>query len=1237
MREIRLERVKGKDFASTTRFLDIQTKSYQDFLQADVPPLERKPIGLEGAFQDIFPIVSTNGRMELEYAGYSVGQPSLTEVEARKKELTYSIPVKVTLRLKKYREQGAVPHIFEKEINFCNIPYMTKSGNFIINGNDRVIVNQLHRSPGVIFEEAAAHEVTQLGRQKYTAGIIPYRGAWVEFEFDYDNALIVVIDRRKKFPATVILRALGLETNDRIVETFYKTEEVPVGSIDLETPESVYLGKTLPPSADGKVLYYAGCEINADLLQFAIAAGMKKITVITKASAADNVAILETLKKDSVRSKKQAIVEFFKKLRIQEFISEATANEFFSTLLFKSTKRYDLSFVGRYKINLRLAKTYEKLGLKEPALSRRTLCYEDILAAIYNVIALNQQLESKVDDIDHLGNRRIRSVGELLQNQVKIGLTNLARVSRDRMNMKRDVKNPQELVNTTSVITTINKFFATSQLSQFLDQTSPVSELTHKRRLSAIGPGGLNRKRAGFEVRDVHNSHYGKICPIETPEGQNIGLIVSPSVYARVNQYGLLETPYKKVEKGVVTGRIEYMTADEEERCTIGPATMKIDDDSRITEDSIMARRGGEFIFASPKEVEYSDVASNQILSPSAGLIPFIEHDDANRALMGANMQRQAVPLISTEAPLVATGMEKNIAVDSLAVVCADNAGTVVSVQSDRITVEREDGEYDVYELTKFLRTNQNTCINYSPMVTVGQKVKKGTVLTRGCATDDGLLALGKNVLVAYLSWEGYNYEDAIIVSERLVKDDVFTSIHITRHESEVHTGVGGADDRSEEITRDIPGVSPSQIARLDSNGIVVEGTYVEPGDILVGKVIPEEETYVPHEVLLRSIFGDKGRRFKDVSLTVPPGIRGTVIGVELFERKSKLTKFQREKKVKAVSEKFKDLAAEIRSMRNDEIKSADHELEKKKITSAQHKKLAANIQKFYDFELERMKKEKDTAVKDAKGATDLPPGVSKKVKVYIATRRKISIGDKMAGRHGNKGVVSIVLPVEDMPFLPDGTPVDMMISPLSVPSRMNIGQIFEALLGFSAKKQNVRFICPSFNSPVFEIDVAGNLKKAGLPSEGAFTLFDGRTGRPLMEKVSVGYPYMLKLVHMSEDKIHARSTGHYSMVTRQPVGGKSLLGGQRFGEMEVWAIEAYGAANLLREFLTIKSDDVKSRQKLLETIIGDEPGKDEKPRDRFMPAPSTPEAFQVLVRELQSMGFKIELSKNKGAAKNEK
>jgi len=703
-----------------------------------VPQGQRKPIGLEGAFLDIFPIVSTNGRMELEYAGYSVGTPALTEIEARKKELTYSIPVKIQLRLKKYREQGGAPHIFEKEINFCNVPYMTKSGNFIINGNDRVIVNQLHRSPGVIFEEAAAHEITQRGRQKYKAGIIPYRGAWVEFEFDYDNALIVVIDRRKKFPATVILRALGLETNDQIVKRFYKTEDISAGAIDMEDPERTYLGKTLPPGEDGKILYYAGCEIDADVIEFALSMGMKKITVITKAAAADNVTILETLKKDNVRSQKQAIVEFFKKLRIQEFTSEATAKDFFETLLFKSTKRYDLSFVGRYKINLRLGKVYEKLGLKIPALSRRTLCYEDILAVIYNVISLNQKLETKIDDIDHLGNRRIRSVGELLQNQIKIGLTNLARVSRDRMNMKQDVKNPQELVNTTSVITTINKFFATSQLSQFLDQTSPVSELTHKRRLSAIGPGGLNRKRAGFEVRDVHNSHYGKICPIETPEGQNIGLIVSPAVYARVNQYGLLETPYKKVEKGIVTGKVEYMTADEEERRMIGPATMKIDEKGRIVDNSIMARRGGEFMFASPKEIEYSDVASNQILSPSAGLIPFIEHDDANRALMGANMQRQAVPLLNPEAPFVATGMEKNIAVDSQAVVCADNGGTVVSVQADRIMVEREDGQYDVYNLMKFLRTNQNTCINYSPMVTVGQKVKKGAILTRGCATDDG-------------------------------------------------------------------------------------------------------------------------------------------------------------------------------------------------------------------------------------------------------------------------------------------------------------------------------------------------------------------------------------------------------------------------------------------------------------------------------------------------------------------
>jgi len=1233
MKEVNLERTKIKEYLSTLNFLDIQTKSYREFLQEDIEPDKRRSVGLEGAFRDIFPITSTNGRMEIEYVSYTVGSRNLAEESARKKEMTYSVPVKVILRLKKYKITGGTPHIFEKEVNFCNIPYMTRNGSFIINGNDRVIVNQLHRSPGVIFEEGETHEVTQYGNQMFRARIIPYRGAWVEFEFDYNNALYVVIDRRKKFPATVMLRALGLDTNEKIIEKFYDSLVVPLNKISIDDPSHpAYLAKAIKAPDEDKVLINAGAKINEGAILIAKDIGLKALHVITRESCEKNVAILETLEKDNVQSQKQAIVEFFKKLRIQEFTSEATAKLFFETLLFKTTKRYDLSLVGRYKINSRLADVFKNHGLNVPPLSRRTVCFEDILATIHYVIALNHKVATRSDDIDHLGNRRVRSVGELLQNQIKIGLTNMARMIRDRMNMKQEVTNPHELINTTPIITAINKFFATSQLSQFLDQTSPLAELTHKRRLSAIGPGGLNRKRAGFEVRDVHNSHYGKICPIETPEGQNIGLIVSPSIYAKVNQYGLLETPYKKVEKSVVTSKIEYMTADEEEKHIIAHATVKVDETGRIIEKSVMARQGGEFIFASSSQVQYMDVSSNQILGPSAGIIPFIEHDDANRALMGANMQRQAVPLLSTEAPLVATGLEKKIARDSHAVILAGNDGEVVSVQSDRIIIQKPDGEYDIYDLPKFLRTNQNTCMNFSPQVTKGQNVRKGAVLTRGCATDDGYLALGKNVLVAFLSWEGYNYEDAMIVSERLVKEDVLTSIHITKHEVEVHSGTAG--ERAEEITRDIPGVSPSQIANLDSDGIIVEGTYVNGGDILVGKVVPEEETYVPHEVLLRSIFGDKGRRFKDISLTVSPGVRGTVISVEVLERRSKLSKAQKAKSLSVLSGKFKALTAELRSMRNSELKDAEKELKSRKIAAAKHRKKVEKIREFYAMEERLIKSKRDEAVKDAKSVNELPPGVYKKVKVFIATRRKISIGDKMAGRHGNKGVVSIVLPVEDMPFLEDGTPIDMAISPLSVPSRMNIGQILELILGLAAVKQNVRFICPSFNSPGYESAIAENLKKSNIPVAGAFTLFDGRTGKPFMEKVTIGYAYMLKLVHMAEDKIHARSTGHYSMVTRQPIGGKSLMGGQRFGEMEVWAVEGYGAAHLLREFLTVKSDDVKSRQRLLETIIGDETKKDEKISERPFPHPSTPEAFQVLTRELQSMGFKVELLKKKGVKK---
>ncbi len=1231
MKEVKLERVRTREFPPTTHFLDIQLKSYREFLQEDTKPEERKPIGLEAAFRDIFPIVSTNGRMELEYVSYSVGQRNTTEIGARKKELTYSVPIKIRLRLKKYKISGGPPNIFEKEVNFCDLPYITQKGNFIINGNDRVIVNQLHRSPGVIFEEGESHEITKYGRQMYYGRIIPYRGAWVEFEFDYNNALFVVIDRRKKFPVTVLLRALGLESNEDIIGKFCKVEKVSIGKVNYDDPaRPIFLAKPIKDK-DGNVLVEAGKQVERGTVIIARDSKIDEIYVIAESSRQRAVTIIETLQRDSIRSKKQAIVEFFKKLRIQEFTSEATAREFFETLLFKTTKRYDLSHVGRYKINSRLADVFKKLNLQIPSLSRRTLCYEDILAAVYFVIELNDGSESRVDDIDHLGNRRVRSVGELLQNQIKIGLMNMARIVRDRMNMKQDVTNPQELINTTPIITAVNKFFATSQLSQFLDQTSPISELTHKRRLSAIGPGGLNRKRAGFEVRDVHNSHYGKICPIETPEGQNIGLIVSPAIYAKVNQYGLLETPYRKVENGVLTSRVEYMNADEEENYIIAPATVKTDDSGRILENSVMCRKGDDFIFASPDKIEYMDISPNQILGPSAGLIPFIEHDDANRALMGANMQRQAVPLLFTEAPLVATGLERKIAKESFALMCAREDGEVVSVCSNRIIVRKDSGGFDEYSLPKFERTNQNTCIDFSPQVSVGQRVRKGMPLTKGSATSEGNLALGKNVLVAFVSWEGFNYEDAVVMSERLVIDDVFTSVHITRHEVEVHGGTAG--ERAEEITRDIPGVAPSQIANLDSDGIVVEGTYVTPGDILVGKVVPEAETYVPHEVLLRSIFGEKGRRFKDVSLKVPPGVRGTVIGVEVLERKSRLSKAQRAKRVKSVSEKYKKILSELRSMRAAEIKDLDRELKDRKISESEHKLAVEKVRELYAFEEKLIKEQKNEEMKDVKGTVELPPGVYKKVKIYIASRRKISIGDKIAGRHGNKGVVSMILPQEDMPFLEDGTPVDMMLSPLSVPSRMNIGQILEMVLGLAAKKQNVRFICPSFNSPKYEDQIAENLKKAGLSLSGTYTLYDGRTGEPLMEKATIGYAYIMKLAHMAEDKIHARSTGHYSMVTRQPVGGKSLMGGQRFGEMEVWAIEGYGAANLLREFLTIKSDDVKSRQRLLEMIIGDESkekeSKEGKKGSVFM-NPNTPQSFQVLVRELQSMGFKVELIKKK-------
>lgn len=1233
---------------SIPNLIEVQKTSFEEFLQKDVPPENRKKQGLQAAFFDIFPITNVDQTLSLEFVEYILEEPRHDKMEAIDKDTTYSMPLKIRVKLVIKKGTRKKPIIKEQSVYLCNLPCMTDTGTFIINGAERVVVNQLHRSPGVIFEEdqepgTKKIKISSYGKRLYVASIIPYRGAWVEFEFDNNNALFVKIDKKRKLPVTVLLKALGLETNQQILHVFYETEVIQLKTNNSQNTQKVIsslLGKLLASDIvdkkTGEILGEANEQITPELAKKIMRAEIGQVEVLKFDPTINDITIYETLKRDKIKSQAQAILDIFRRLRAQEYITEESAIAFFDTLLFRTIKKYDLSKVGRYKINRKLSLVLEKMaselptGLQEsicrsnyyfgnreskkleiPLETKRTLCLQDILATIKYLVDLNNGTGGEVDDIDHLGNRRVRSVGELLENQIRIGLSHVGRLVRERMNMQsNETITPRDIINTAPVVGVIRKFFGTSQLSQFMDQTNPLAELTHKRRLSALGPGGLNRKRAGFEVRDVHHSHYGRICPIETPEGPNIGLITTLSLYARINKYGLIETPYRKVIKTRVTDQIEYLTADREDEYVIAQANTPIDEEGRFKEDLVATRCRGDFSLVSPKEIDFMDISPKQLVGASAGLIPFLEHDDANRALMGSNMQRQAVPLLICEEPLVATGIEEAIARDSGVVVTARRAGRVESVNADQVIVWcGEDGKsqekpVDIYYLKKYKRSNQDTCVNQIPIVKVGDYVKKGQVIADGPATCHGGLALGRNVLVAFMSWGGYNFEDAILISERLVRDDIFTSIHIQEFEVDARDLTIGL----EEITRDIPNVGEDALKNLDENGIVHIGAYVYPGDILVGKVTPKGETRAsPEERLLRVIFGKKAEEVQDASLRVPPGVEGKVLDVQVFTRKGKISKDQEAKISKEIDQKYSKLISDLRQKRKKALAGV------KKLTKEEIEK----IDKLIEFQIEKVKKNKKRAQESLRQGDDLPVTVNKAVKVFIVSKRKVSAGDKLAGRHGNKGVVARILPSEDMPYLPDGTPVDIVLNPLSIPSRMNVGQILEAELGWAAHELGVQMISPIFDGAK-ERDIRGKLKSAGLPEDGKITLYDGLTGEPMEEKVTVGYMYMMKLAHLVEDKIHARSIGPYSLITRQPLGGKAQFGGQRLGEMEVWAIEGYGAAYTLREFLTMKSDDVAGRTKMYEAIV----------KGELIEEGGVPESFKVLVKELQALGLSVELQK---------
>jgi DNA-directed RNA polymerase subunit beta len=1126
---------KLKEVYDLPNLLDVQLEPYREFLQMDVPVNERKRLGLQEVFEEIFPIENANRSVKLEFISYTLGKPKYIMAESKTRSLSYAAPLKVKFRLTTPKETK------EQDAYFGDIPLMTDTGTFIINGDERVVVSQLQRSPGVSFEE----ELHPTGKKIFYGRIIPYRGAWLEFKYDLTETILAYVDRRRNFPATQILRILGFSTDQEIIAAFGK-----------EYPE-----------------------------------------------------LVNTLKKDPTKNKEEAYLDFYRKMRPTEPVTKEAAEGLFYRLFFDPA-RYDLERAGRFILN-------RKLGM-DVSLEKRILDSATVIKVMEYLIHLKEGV-GKIDDIDHLGNRRVKTVGELVQNQVRIGLSRVERSIRERLSIlgEFDNLNVHYLINSKLLSNQIRDFFARSQLSQFMDQVNPLAEMTHKRRLSALGPGGLSRERAGFEVRDIHPSHYGRVCPIETPEGPNIGLIASLSSFARVNPLGLLETPYRKAEDGRVTKKIDYLTADIEEDKIIAQANVPLDESGYFVEKAVSCRYKDDFPKVDGKKVEYMDVSPKQLVSVAASMIPFLEHDDANRALMGANMQRQAVPLMITEPPLVGTGMEEKLARDSGTVVISQDSGKVTSVDSYTITIGKK-----IYHLQKFMRTNADTCLNQRPLVKLGEHVEKGQIIADGIATKGGELALGRNVVAAFMPWRGYNFEDAIIVSEKLVKEDVFTSIHVEEFDIEAtETRLG-----NEEITRDIPNVSEEALRNLDENGIISLGAEVSPGDILVGKITPKTDSEPsPEERLLRAIFGEKAGDVRDTSLIVPPGVEGIVIDVHIFQRKDRGRKSKEEKtkemakirELKAYYKQELEFLQQERTARLAQLLGVDKKkIEKMNFDDNEEAKILAAS---FDEQIQELLSEEEQEIEKVRRGDELPAGVLKRVVVYIATKRKLAEGDKLAGRHGNKGVVARVLPEEDMPFLPDGTPVEVVLNPLGVPSRMNVGQILECHLGWAAKALGLFVSSPVFDGAT-ETEIKELLKKANLPEDGKITLYDGHTGEPFDHRITVGDLYVMKLIHLVDEKIHARSIGPYSLVTQQPLGGKAQFGGQRLGEMEVWALEAYGAAFTLQEMLTVKSDDVTGRTRIYEAIV--------KGEQRL--THGTPESFNVLIKELQGLGLDIKTEKAK-------
>lgn len=1239
----RISYVQKEDVLDLPNLIEIQIKSYNQFLQADRLPQERDPVGLEEVFQEIFPIKSYDEKTVLEYLSYSLGVPKYTSDECIRRGITYNVTLKVKFRLTD--ETG----IKEEEVYMGTLPIMTEKGTFVINGAERVIVSQLHRSPGICFEE----ERHPKGNLLYSFRIIPYRGSWLEVAFDTNDQIFVYIDRkkrRKKVLATSFIRTLGFSTDADIIEEFFSTRRVKIKS---EKEFSKFIGMILAEDVldanTGTIYGKAGEKLTTAMLKKMHESDIQMIRIAEDAD--ETSPIIKMLSKDPTDSYESALKDFYRKIRPGEPATLSNARSAMMRLFF-DPKRYNLGQVGRYKLNSKL-----EFEVSDDALKTVTLRKEDIIGAIKYLLRLKAgDDQAYLDDIDHLGNRRVRSVGELIQNQCRIGLARMEKIVKERMNLfdfSSDTLTPGKIVSAKGLSGVLKDFFGRSQLSQFMDQTNPIAELTHKRRLSSLGPGGLNRDRAGFEVRDVHPSHYGRICPIETPEGPNIGLISSLSAYAKINEFGFIETPYRVVREGVVTDEIEYMTADQEEKCVIAQASAPLDEFKMFVNKRCLARHRGESLEVDTEQVTHMDVSPKQLVSIVTGLIPFLEHDDANRALMGSNMQRQAVPLLRTEAPIVGTGLEARAARDCGACVIAEEDGTVEYVDGFKVVIapKKNPVAKKTYYMKKFMRSNAGSSINQQPICYVGDKIKAGDVIADGPATENGEVALGKNVLVAFMPWCGYNYEDAIIISEKLLKEDTYTSVYIEEFELTARDTKLG----KEEITRDIPNISEEALANLGEDGIIRIGSEVKPGDILIGKITPKSETELaPEERLLRAIFGEKAADVKDASLTAPPGTEGIVMDVKVFSRKDRLTKSDDElveetAMIKQVQQEYREQLQQLKQEKHEKLgalllgeklpdpiihrRSADILMEaglvidEDNLDVIEHEniedllfpdsdvfQMAKDLLKQYEKKIESAEQDYRQELEHLrKGDTDLDPGVIRQVKVYIASKRKLQVGDKMAGRHGNKGVVSNIVPEADMPYLPDGQTIEMILNPLGVPSRMNMGQLLETHLGFAAKKAGIYV-----KTPVFEGFPEGKIwemmQAEGLPANGKIYLYDGRTGERFDNAVVVGYIYMLKLSHLVADKIHARAIGPYSLVTQQPLGGKAQMGGQRFGEMEVWALEAYGAAYLLQEMLTVKSDDVSGRTRIYESIVkGDN-----------LLTPGTPESFNVLIKELQGLGLDV-------------